>query len=462
MRVVLIAVDTLRADHLGIYGAVPSPSPLLDARAKHGVVFEWAFATSPWTLPSFGSLLTGLDPGTHEAGIILRNHPDRAAERERVGPRSRLKLNPSIPTLAERLSAAGLTTIALVQSPNLDPAFGLDRGFDNYEHQHANNEQIVPADVVIDRALEIIDEHRNTPLFLLVHLFEPHLDYHAPAPFGGSLSGSKPAPAARGKRGESARPEPSERTLPVSGVQRLRRTSRSLSEERKRFIRAAYDEEISFVDREIERFFIGLEARDIDDEVIVILTSDHGEEFFEHGDKGHEKTLFDEVVRVPLLFHWPTRIRDGIRVATQVRLIDVMPTLLSLAGVAVADEVHGRDLSSALFGGPLPATPALLELHMLGRRTLALRTDEWVVIAERQGSPTLYDLRRDPMQQEPLGNEDPRHADAVRALYREASRAREYLRGHPPGSAKAEVSPLTRRRLEALGYAEGGEGYAEP
>lgn len=438
-QVVVIAVDTLRADHLGIYGAMPSPSPFLDARAERGVVFEWAFATSPWTLPSFGSLLTGLDPGTHEAGIILRNHPDRAAERDRVGPRSRLKLNPSVPTLAEQLSAAGFATIALVQSPNLDPAFGLDRGFDRYEHHHADNESIVGADAVVSRALEIIDRHRDTPLFLLVHLFEPHLNYHAPPPFGGSLSKPGSASGPRLERGIRA----GERTLPVAGVQRLRRTSGSLSEERKRFIRAAYDEEISFVDREIERFFVGLEARGIDDEVIVILTSDHGEELFEHGGFEHGHSLYNEVLRVPLVV-WNPHSRPGRR-AKPVSLVDIAPMILDFMGVEIPAGLAGR----SPFRDPTSSRLLLAEGTLIGaEKQMLIRWPHKLIREVGSGRVQLFDLATDPKELRELVD-----AEIVGALTA-ALDARLADREPTAAPAPAKLDPSTLSDLRALGYLE--------
>ncbi len=438
-RVVLIAVDTLRADHLGIYGALPSPSPFLDARAERGMVFEWMFATSAWTLPSFGSLLTGLDPGAHEAGIILRNHPNRATERERVGPRSRLKLNPSVPTLAEQLTAAGFTTIALVQSPNLDPAFGLDRGFDRYEHHHADNERMLPADAVVSRALEIIDDQRDAPLFLLVHLFDPHLNYHAPPPFGGSLtrsgSGSEP--------GAQREPEPDEQTLPVSGVQHLRRTSRSLSEQRKQFIRAAYDEEISFVDREIERFLSGLEARGIEDETIVILTSDHGEEMFEHGGFEHGHSLYNEVLRVPLIV-WDPNALPGRRLEP-VSLVDIAPMILDAVGVEIPAGLHGRSPFS------LPPANRLIvaEGTLVGaEKQMAISWPLKLIREVENGRVQLFDLTTDPKESRELVD-----AGLVRSLTA-ALDARLKKKGGHSGSAPAELDPSTVEDLRALGYLE--------
>jgi arylsulfatase A-like enzyme len=446
-RVVLIAVDTLRADHLGTYGAKPSPSPFLDARAKTGVVFEWTFATSPWTLPSFGSILTGLEPGAHEAGLILRNHPDRADERERVGPRSRFKLNLTVPTLAEQLSAAGLTTIALVQSPNLDPAFGLDRGFDTYEHHHADNERIVPADVVLSRALEVIDEHRDVPLFLLIHLFEPHLNYHAPPPFGGSLSGSAssapPAPAQPLERTAETEPALHGQTLPVSGVQRLRRTSRSLSEQRKRFIRAAYDEEISFVDREIERFFAGLETRGIANESIVILTSDHGEEMFEHGGFEHGHSLYNEVLRVPLVV-WQPNARPGRR-SEPVSLIDIAPMILASVDAEIPAGLPGR----SPFHEPASSRILVAEGTLVGaEKQMAIRWPHKLIREVGTGRIHLFDLAKDPGESHRLVD-----ANLERTL---TSALDTRLSGREPNqrSAPAELDPSTVEDLRALGYLE--------
>jgi len=177
--VVLIVVDTLRADHLGIYGYSRDTSSHLERWAEEGMVFERAMSTSPWTLPTFGSILTGRLPTGHGAGSRGGGE---------VRPKS-TRLDQTLPTLAEELQQAGFATAAIVNNPWMKPRFGLDRGFDTYDYQFTSNKRRRRANRIVDLATTWIDAHRDQPFFLLVHLFDPHMTYDPPSSVRGRFTG---------------------------------------------------------------------------------------------------------------------------------------------------------------------------------------------------------------------------------------------------------------------------------
>ena len=162
----LIVVDTLRADHLGVYGYDRPTSPNLDEWAEGGAVFEHAFSTSPWTLPSFGTIFTGQLPSRHLAGTFVRGVDGRPPDRSQFG-----QLDTLLPTLAEAAAAAGFATAAVVNNAFLGPRFGVDRGFDSYDFSPAGNKQLRRADVVVDRALDWLRGQGETPFFLVIESY---------------------------------------------------------------------------------------------------------------------------------------------------------------------------------------------------------------------------------------------------------------------------------------------------
>jgi len=439
--VVLIVVDTLRADHLGAYGYDERPtSPNIDRWAQKGLVFERAWATSSWTLPSFGSMLTGRLPTVHFAGIEV--DADSGVPAGVVAARSLATLNEDLPTLAEVLQQRGFATGALVSNPLLEPRFGLNRGFDDYDHFKTDNTNLRPAAEAVDMALEWIEGNRDRPFFLMVHFFEPHLDYGAPAPFRGRFTD-----AATGF------------DLPVKGVWPMRNRIDEIGAVERDFIGAAYDEEIAYLDAEIGRFLDQLEERAVLDEALVVLTSDHGEEFFEHGGFEHGHAMFDEVLRVPMVL-WGPQVESG-REAMPVSLIDVMPTVLDAAGVTMV--VGEDDESAAVARIALPG----LSLLDAARPTWPLRRS---LIAERlhygpetkaivswpykamldieSGSAKLFDLATDPEERDDLAGVRPEIlSELLTELSDRLTEAQVF--GVATG---AEIDEELLRRLRALGY----------
>jgi len=395
--IVLIGIDTLRADHLGLYGAKRPTSPFLDRIAEDARVFDRAYATSSWTLPSFASMLTGLDPAAHGAGISFRRDPEHSGAPERKGPRKRTKLDPAISTLAERLNAAGFATLAVVQSPNLHPVFGLDRGFDVYDHIRKRTRR---ARASVQRALALIDEHKDRPFFLFVHLIDPHLSYNAPAPVRGTFT----------------REIDSDLELPVGDFQELRRKFPRYSAADRRFIEAAYDEEIVFVDQQIERLLRGLRQRGLEEQMLVILTADHGEEFLDHGAFEHGHTLYDELIRVPFMV-WGQGITPK-RESVSVSIADVAPTILDAVGLKVPEGAFGISLWPLLSDRVQEPKPRLLVaegiLYGPELRT-AIRWPYKLVERPSDGQLLLFDLEKDPEERTDLSETHSQLALELRA-----------------------------------------------
>jgi len=439
--VVLIVVDTLRADHLGVYGYDERPtSPNIDRWAQRGLVFERAWATSPWTLPSFGSMLTGRLPTVHFAGIEV--DADSGVAAGVVAARSLATLNEDTPSLAEVLQQQGFATGALVSNPLLDPRFGMGRGFADYDAFETDNTNLRPATETVDKALEWIDHNRDRPFFLMVHFFEPHMDYGAPAPFRGRF-----ADAETGFE------------LPVKGLWPMRNRVEEIGTEERDFIRAAYDEEIAYVDAEIGRFLDQLEQRAVLDEALVVLTSDHGEEFFEHGGFEHGHAMYDEVLRVPMIL-WGPQVASG-REPMPVSLIDVMPTVLDAAGVTMAAGRVGETGEGSL--GPLPGLSLLdaarptwplrrsliAERLHYGPETKAIVSWPYKAILDIEaGSAKLFDLATDPAERDDLAGVRPAQlSELLTELSDQLIEAQAF--GVATG---AEIDEELLRRLRALGY----------
>ncbi len=418
---VVIVVDTLRADRLGFAGYARGTSPRLDAWVASGRVFERAWATSPWTLPSFGSLLTGELPARHAAGVRLHDDSGRVTA-----------LDPELPSLAERLQGRGWATAGIVNNPWLDARFGLARGFDTWDHVAGDNARIRRADEMVDRALAWIDERSDRRFLLLLHLFDPHMDYDAPPPYRGRFTAALP----------------SEEALPVRDFRRIRAAAPVLGERERRFIGAAYDEEVAFVDAQLGRLLDGLDRRGVLRDGLVVFTSDHGEELFEHRGFEHGHALWEEVLRVPLVF-WGRGVEPG-REPAPASLVDVTPTILDAVGVPLPAGVEGVSLWGNLRRGePLPPRTLFAEEPLTGSlRRVALRWPHKLEVEIPTGRRRLFALDADPGESRLAGGDHPR---AAARLQREVE-AR--FQGLGPRGAPEAVRPrgALERRLRALGY----------
>jgi len=417
--VVLLVIDTLRADHLSLHGYARATTPALERFATRAAVFERAFAPSSWTLPSIGSLLTGRLPSAHGAGLRLG------------APSQFARLGDGVPTLAETLGARGYATAAFVANPYLVEAFGLARGFAVYENAPVTNKRIRRAPRIFASAEKWLREHGDRPFFLLVHVFDPHMDYDPPEEARGAFTGGI----------ESGL------SLPLRDFREMREQG-PLSPGDREFVRAAYDEEILGVDLALGAFLQSLADEGWLESALVVLTSDHGEELFDHGGFEHGHSLHQELLHVPLLV-WGRGVHAS-RVTAPVSLVDVLPTIAEATGVPVARDAAGVSLWPLLRegGGALAQRALWAESTLYGPPQAAIvRWPHKLVLGA--GAPRLFDLERDPAERRDLASEQPERAAALEAELRaRLERAQQAQAPRQP----AQLDDGTRERLRALGY----------
>jgi choline-sulfatase len=414
-NVILIVVDTLRADHLGFYGYDRPTSPELDEWASRGLVFEQALAPSPWTLPTFGSILTGLSPLQHGAGARYQSE-----KKWRRSP-----MSGEVATLPEILRRQGFTTGAIVNNPFLREHFGAARGFDVYDYEKGRQ-----ADTVVDLAQEWIAARQDRPFFLMVHLIDPHLPYDAPESVAGKFGAvSSPSLTTRGRKSII------EKLSDLTGAER-------------EAIGIRYDEEVAFVDRELGRLLAFLEQQSLWERTLVVLTSDHGEELFDHGGFEHGHSMFQELLRVPLVF-WGPGVEAG-RQALPVSLHDLTPTIVAAVGGTVPEGLAGVSLWQDIRQGKgLPRRDFLAQNTLWGRERQAVVAWPYKLILEPKSQwKQLFNLDVDPGETRNLVEDEPEIASALEKRLRERLLALESNRVEE-GVA---LTPEMEEELRALGY----------
>jgi len=381
LNLVLIGVDTLRRDHLGCYGYHRNTSPNIDGLARRGVLFENVVSTCPWTLPAFATVFTSLYPTQHGA----------------TGARTPMRT--SFPTLASLLKDNGYATGAIINAPYLKARFKVDRGFDLYQMPPSDGRV---ADGTTEDALKWIEENKEHPFFIFVHYFDPHIPYSPPAPYDTLFD-----PDYTGTMKMANIP---------NGLPRLRsrgfREMAAASDADWNHIRSLYDGEIAFADEAIGSLLKGLDERDLTRNTLIVFLSDHGEEFYEHGGFEHGHTLFDELIKVPLIFSLPGRFLEDVRMARQVRLVDVEPTILELLGITAGTRLEGVSLAPLLAGGGgvqgggdclLPPGIGYAEALLYGEEKKSVTAHPWKLIYDmKSGDMSFYNLEEDPGELEDL------------------------------------------------------------
>jgi arylsulfatase A-like enzyme len=414
--VIIFDIDTLRADRLGCYGNPRPTSPVIDALAEEGVLFEWAFSQAPTTPPSQASILTSLYPPAH-------------------GVRGRLdRLSKEITTLAEVFQAEGLATGAFVDGGYMKRGFGLLQGFQTKVDRRGGLEEIGP------KALDWIREHAEENFLLLIHTYDVHTPYDPPEPWRSQfLQGvAPPSPGF----------EPT--TLAMETIRESAELGRPipLSENDIAYALALYDAGIRYVDDWIGRFVTELEALGIYDRSTLVVISDHGEEFQEHGSVLHEK-LYSTVTRVPLIIRSPMA-RSGSLVPDVVETIDLMPTLLEMVGAPALEEAQGRSLVALLRGEELEPEPAFSESRFFGRQRAVTGPSQRLIFSQDSGRIELFRYRQDLDEQEDLASRDP---NAVSGFERQLSDWSEWMRSTEMATSEyGELDAEVEEQLRALGY----------
>ena len=397
--ILLITIDTTRADHLGCYGYDAIETPNLDRLAASGVLFEEAQSAVPVTLPSHATMFTGQVPAVH--GVRYNGM---------------FKLGEGSVTVAERLAAAGWTTIGMPAAYPLKTSTGIGQGFQVYRDLF---EEIPEADIgpdgerkageITDQAIEWLQgRSKEIPFFLWLHYWDPHLPYNPPFPFSSTY-----------------------RDRP-------------------------YDGEIAYMDQEIGRLIAYLEAEGIDRDILILVAGDHGEGLFDHGEKLHANLVYQSTMHVPLIARAPG-CRNGSRIEEPVSLVDVGPTILDYAGLEPGGQVQGVSLKNAI-NGEVPQPKSIYFESLSGSLSFGwsplegLRRGRWKYI--RSTGPELYDLQEDPGELTDLSaTNGARAADFEEEL---ESMLQEWAES--PDTAESTEVPLDRQELEklaSLGYVGG-------
>jgi arylsulfatase A-like enzyme len=405
-NVLLISIDTQRADHLGFHGYAKPTSPELDAFAAGAVVFEEAEGAAPWTLPALASVMTGEVVSTHncwEYGSVLDD---------------------SFQTLTEVLLGGGYDTACVVSHLFTTSRHGLQQGFvhtdDTYAFPEISPERNVTSQVISDKGIRFLEQKQaasdHGPWFLWLHYFDPHREY-----------------------------------MPHAGI-----TEQLVTKDERRPEHAltdVYDGEVRFTDLHVGRVLRRLEELGFADDTIVVLLADHGEEFFDHGGTGHGHSLHRELLHIPLVFRVPGLAAR--RVSGVARQIDVLPTLLELVGLESPRDIAGRSLVPEL-RGETPARAAedgaLGELDNNHTRMDSWRTQRYRLFSMKDGSVKLFDLENDPRELTDVAAQNPEVVRDLRAaLERAKSRGRE--RAELFGTARTvTLTPGVQDDLQALGY----------
>ena len=426
--VLLYMVDTLRPDRMSLYGYARDTTPRMEALFADGFVFENAYSTAAWTRPATASLLTSLYPSFHGA------NPDQS-------------LPDDVHTLAERFRAAGWTTLAFVANGNVyGEGLGFEQGFDRFlALRPAKGQAYVHAEEIHRVALEQLAALEGEPVFVYVHAVDPHAPYGPP----------------EGYRGRYADPDYAGPIRPVQARRKYLK-GKEVAPADVTHIGDLYDEDIHYQDAMFGELMDALSTLGRADRLVTIVTSDHGEELYDHGDWEHGKRVYEEQVRIPLAIHVaPRPPRSGRRIDTPVAIVDVMPTLLSWFDLPGLESCQGESLD-AVIAGRVAERPVYCEELRERFDLFCYREGPWKLSFkkhhpewEKWGGPekvALYHLGDDPGESRDLAEEEPERVQRMLAsMFGVPERFAD--RFAKPGERDApELEADTLRQLEALGY----------
>ncbi len=436
--ILLVSIDTLRADHLASYGYGRDTGPTLSRIAREGAQCSRSWSQSSSTVPTHASMLTGLWPHQHRTFAYPEGLP------------------PVAWTLMEHLGDQGYETLCLASSTRFHPGSGFFQGCDVAETFEAEDKNL-RSGLVNQRVLDVLggaQETRNRPpIFAFLHYFDAHEPYAPPEPW---LSRWHPG---------LDRPLPEETS---EFLQQHRAPEHRLSPEMLDYLRGLYDGAISYQDAALEALLVGLESLGLSDDVLLLVTSDHGEEFKEHGGLSHAVRLHEELVQVPLLVRWPGRVAAGTKVDRAVQTVDIFPTLVELAGLPVPEGLVGRSFAPELLGSSSPPGKATsprqeridrleIVVHQQNASTWALSATlprgRFKIYVFQGGAPILFKLDDDPLGLRPLDEEgfEAETAELLKIASALGVGGREDAVFEPQ---MGERDPEMVERLKAIGYIE--------
>jgi arylsulfatase A-like enzyme/Flp pilus assembly protein TadD len=392
-NILIITLDTTRADRIGIYGYEPAQTPNIDTLARKGILFENAYTPVPLTLPAHCSIFTGTTPLVH-----------------RVRNNGRYRLPEQIDTLAEILKRRSYTTAAFISSFTVDSRFGLDQGFDTYnDYLQVKKGQVKtyhserPAEMVFKDFAAWFDTHSKKKFFAWVHFFDPHMPYTPPEPF------------------------------------------------KSRFQQNPYDGEIAYMDVYVGKIIDLLKEKEVLQHTLMVVAGDHGEAFGEHGEFGHMMFCYEENIKVPLIFYFPHRLPGNMKIASRANLTDIMPTLLDFLDITLPSPVQGTSLLPLMKGKSIEDRMFYIETVFPGEAmgcapVIGLIKGDYKFIDLPK--PELYHLENDPGEKENLFF---KKNIAARKLKQSLSRMIKQYNGLAFKTGR-KLSPEEERKLRTLGY----------
>lgn len=431
-NVIIITLDTLRADHLSCYGYPRPTTPTLDRMAAQGVRFARAYAHCERTNPSHVSILSSLHPQTH--GVL----------------HCRMSLSPEVETLQKMLRVHGYATMAAVSVKHLGPEWGLAEGFGTFYPCPCEKARR-PGEETVDLALNWISTRRDQPFFAWIHLFDPHWVYEPPSPYDGLYYDGDPYRPDNHSM-DDARASFGGTIIPMANVTDLA------------YPVALYDGAITYCDTQIARILDALRRTGQEDDTLIVITSDHGEGFGEHRIFFNHFGLHEEQTRVPLILYYPRYQWKGKVVDGLVGHVDIVPTILDSIGLPIPNELEGYSLVPTIRGEPV-SRPQMIYSQMFELFAAGLVTPEWKYIHYLKKSPTppflvdfeeddleLYDLTADPTERVNLAQQtDARTTQLIREFQDVLTVWQE------PGTMayqqeQLELDDATEQMLRDLGY----------
>ncbi len=402
-NIILAVIDALRPDHLGCYGYSRETSLNIDRIAREGVIFTNAISQASWSWPSIASLFTSLYPSQHQVTDIF-GYP----------------LKKSLTTLAEILKGEGYITGAISNNAGISKLYQFDQGFDYFNEKCMDACLWKSAECMTSQILPWLEKNYHSPFLLYLHYMDPHAPYNPPSPFKGMLN----------KSGES-------------DIDRLI---------------SYYDGEIRYVDYHLGKLLSKLKELGIDDNTLLIIMADHGEEFLEHGSLAHgptlgDPTLYEEVIRVPLIFRYPDLFPRGKIVKGVVRSIDIAPIILDVAGIPKFKDMEGVSLLPLLSGRvqDLKLTAFSETGELMGRGKKSLRSSTWKLISDYSSSEIeLYDLQNDPDEIHNLAAEEFELIGDLLKIMNNIQKS--FTVSEYPSEEKVRIDEETREKLRSLGY----------
>ena len=434
-NVVLISLDSLRADHVGAYGYRRDTSPNFDRFAREGVLFRHAISTSSWTLPTHLTMFTGRSQVSH--GVVVDT---------RV-------LSKAIPTLGEIFHEAGYATAGFVSGPYVGGHYGYARGMDTYIDlsaqwgKGAEARAAVLSPEINEKALAWLDQEHKDPFFLFLHYFDIHYDFVPPPPYDTMFD--------------------PDYTGTMDGRMFIERddVNAKMPARDLEHIKALYDGEIRFTDEHVGRVLERIRSLGLLDSTVVMIVSDHGDEFFEHGNKGHHRTVYDEVLRIPFALRLPGGKHAGKSVDSQVTLLDVFPTLLDAAGFTPPADAEGESLVAWLRGDAAKRDAIFSDFYdkrgfnlQVARRTPEAKTIQHFnrITHPRRGSLEYFELAGDAAESDNRADQHPAEVsasvEAMTGWLEQQWHAHQRAESGAGGNASIEIDEETQKRLESLGY----------